>query len=114
MTLLEALSILHARFPFNVCRNDISSELVAGYLSWCLYISPDRWLVTSTMPSEPIVAEAAALWMNHSNCQYQMYEHLISSITCCHYNRLNTAYLVTVCIARCRDDDINGFLVFFA
>ncbi|CAI2192361.1 9871_t:CDS:1 [Funneliformis geosporum] len=78
---LEALSILRSRFPFYVCRSDISSELIAGYLSWCLFISEDRWLVNSTMPSEAVIAEAGACWMSKPKILDELLEHLIKAVT---------------------------------
>jgi hypothetical protein len=55
------LAILRQRIPFNVFVPEISSEMVARYLSWCAYISDDRDYVLSVSPSEPAIADAASV-----------------------------------------------------
>jgi hypothetical protein len=66
----DCLAILRARLPFKVWRADFASELVASHMSWCTYISEDRHFVHSTVVSEPILADAATMWMSSTNYGY--------------------------------------------
>ncbi|KAJ1555818.1 hypothetical protein HK405_012449 [Cladochytrium tenue] len=59
----HAATIIRTRVPFVVHRADLAGELVASHMWWCLYISPDRNQIVSTMGSEPILSEAGAIWM---------------------------------------------------
>ncbi|KAL7746952.1 hypothetical protein RI367_007664 [Sorochytrium milnesiophthora] len=63
LNVLQLLSILRSRVVFNVCRPEYSAELVAGYMWTCTYLAPDRRFLLSSMPSEPVLAEAGAHWM---------------------------------------------------
>jgi hypothetical protein len=75
------LSLLRARIPFSVCRESLSSELVAGFMWTCLFVSPDRHSVVSSMASEPVVSEAACHWMSLPGVWKEVLQQYVSMLT---------------------------------
>jgi len=60
----SAIAILSSRISINVVLgSQIASELVAGYMAICFYISDDFQRLMIMYPSEPILAEASAQLM---------------------------------------------------
>ena len=80
LNVARCLSLLRARVPFLVYKSELASKLVAGHLWNCVYISPDRHTVVSTMPSEPIVSEAACHWLSLPNAWKTVLEQYVNQL----------------------------------
>ncbi|KAI9352536.1 hypothetical protein DFJ73DRAFT_830066 [Zopfochytrium polystomum] len=61
-----AASFIRARVPYLVYQSELASELIASNMWWCMSISDERDHIVAGMPSEPILADAAALWMHNA------------------------------------------------
>ncbi|KAI9356577.1 hypothetical protein DFJ73DRAFT_231130 [Zopfochytrium polystomum] len=66
ITATMAASFIRARVSYLVYQSELSSELIASNMWWCMSISEERDHIVAGMPSEPILADAAALWMHNA------------------------------------------------
>ena len=67
-TIMEALAIFGPRLCIDIVpQSRFASHLIASYLHICLNISEDRECIITSMPTEPVLAEAAARMMNDPN-----------------------------------------------
>ncbi|KAJ3341897.1 hypothetical protein HDU83_006382 [Entophlyctis luteolus] len=62
-----AATVLRSRVPFFVNQFELASELVASNMWWLVQISDDQQRLDVTIPSEPVIADAGACWMNDVN-----------------------------------------------
>ncbi|CAG8638432.1 1329_t:CDS:2 [Paraglomus occultum] len=68
ISIMEALAIFGPRLCIDIVpQSRFTSHLIANYLYICLNISEDRECITTSMPTEPVLAEAAARMMNDPN-----------------------------------------------
>ena len=68
ITIMETLAIFGPRLCIDIVpQSRYASHLIASYMHLCLDISEDRECIITSMPSEPVLAEAAARIMNDSN-----------------------------------------------
>src|SRR5215213_8927779 len=59
------LAVLSSRLSLSISpQSKIASELVAGHMALCSYVSPDRQRLYIGYSSEPILAEASAILMS--------------------------------------------------
>ncbi|CAG8831877.1 11791_t:CDS:1, partial [Gigaspora margarita] len=65
ISITETLAIFGPRLCIDIVpQSRFASHLVAGYMHLCLNISDDREYVVTSMPTEPVLAEASARIMN--------------------------------------------------
>ena len=65
---MEALAIFGPRLCIDIVpQSRFASHLIASYLHICPNISEDRECIITSMPTEPVLAEAAARMMNDPN-----------------------------------------------
>jgi hypothetical protein len=68
ISIVETLAILGSRLCIDITpQSEYASQLMAGYMRLCLYILEDRESIITSMPSEPVLAEASARIMNDPN-----------------------------------------------
>ncbi|CAG8852198.1 13669_t:CDS:1, partial [Gigaspora margarita] len=68
ISITETLAIFGPRLCIDIVpQSKYASHLVAGYMHLCLNISDDREYVITSMPTEPVLAEASARIMNDPN-----------------------------------------------
>ncbi|KAG9286641.1 hypothetical protein G9A89_007768 [Geosiphon pyriformis] len=80
-TLASGLAILSSRISLDVtAESRIASELVAGFMGICVHVSEDRHKLLAFYPSEPILAEAAALLMKDQNVLRKLLHFLLDAL----------------------------------
>ncbi|CAJ0637020.1 7278_t:CDS:2, partial [Entrophospora sp. SA101] len=71
------LAVLSSRLSLSISpQSKIASELVAGHMALCSYVSPDRQRLYIGYSSEPILAEASAILMS----DIKNYSHLLKTL----------------------------------
>ncbi|CAJ0749101.1 3807_t:CDS:2, partial [Entrophospora sp. SA101] len=68
ITIMETLAIFGPHLCIDIVpQSRYASHLIASYMHLCLDISEDRECIITSMPTEPVLAEAASQIMNDSN-----------------------------------------------
>ncbi|KAJ3374856.1 hypothetical protein HDU84_000729 [Entophlyctis sp. JEL0112] len=76
-----AATVIRSRVPFVVHRFELASELVASHMWWCVQISDDRQHLVVTMPSEPVIAEAGACWLNDVGHRIEILKIFVNALS---------------------------------
>ena len=80
ISIIETLAIFGPRLCIDIVpQSRHASQLIAGYMHLCLNISEDRECVITSMPTEPVLAEASARIMNDPNVRFTELINQLSS-----------------------------------